>query len=130
MCLAYLHSLGNLTKFCQIRHHVFSLFSFIWQFDEILPNSSRPPKLQNPPTWQASMCLAYLHLRQNRQIRRQGFVKIAKFVIAYISGHKRFVLKRFVTSSIFEQKLEYLWNVRRYLKIENAILLLFEGPFK
>ena len=36
-----------------------------------------------------------------------------------------FELKRFVTSSIFEQKLEYHWNERRYSKKENAIVLLF-----
>ena len=32
-----------------------------------------------------------------------------------------FVQKLFVTSSIFEQKLEYLWNERRYSKEEHAI---------
>ena len=43
-----------------------------------------------------------------------------------------FVLKRFMTSSIFEQKLEYLWNDLRYLQKENAILahVPFERSFK
>ena len=67
--------------------HVFSLFACIWQFDEISPNSSHSPKSSNPPTWLASMCLAYLHvfgnltkfrqirhIRQNHQIRQHAWL--------------------------------------------------------
>ena len=35
-----------------------------------------------------------------------------------------------MTSSIFEQKLEYLWNERRYSKKDNAILVPFESTFQ
>ena len=34
------------------------------------------------------------------------------------------------TINFFEQKLEYLWNERRYSKEENAILALFERRVK
>ena len=36
----------------------------------------------------------------------------------------------FIMSSIFEQKLKYLWNKRRYSKIENTILHHFERSLK
>ena len=55
--------------------HVFSLFACIWTFDESLPNLSHLPKSSNPPTWQASMCLAYLllfgNLTKSCQIRHR-----------------------------------------------------------
>jgi len=35
-----------------------------------------------------------------------------------------------ITSSLLIQKLEYLWNEKRYSKKENAILLYFKKPFK
>ena len=74
--------------------YVCSLFACIWQFNEILPNSSHLSKSSNPPTWQASMCLAYMHLFGNLtkscQIRYRcdckDFVKFAKFTIACICG--------------------------------------------
>ena len=40
-------------------------FACIRHFDKILPNLSHSPKSSNPPTWQASMCLADLHLFRN-----------------------------------------------------------------
>ena len=50
---------------------------------------------------------------------------ILHFVIQYI-----FVLRRFVTSSVFERKREYLWNERRYFRKENSIIRHFERLFK
>ena len=41
------------------------VFACIWHFDKILPNLSHSPKSSNPPTRQASMRLAYLHLFGN-----------------------------------------------------------------
>ena len=48
--------LVNIVKFGMAGLHVFSLLACIWHFDKILLNLS---KSSNPPTWQASMCLAY-----------------------------------------------------------------------
>ena len=97
----HLKERGILVSFCALLNpptlsglHVFSLFAFIWQFDEISPNSSDSPKSSNPPTLSGLhvfSLLAYLPIHQNRQIRWQDFVKTAKFVIACISGHKCFM---------------------------------------
>ena len=63
VCLVYLHLFGNLAKSCQIRHRYdCGKISSNLPFS---PNLSHSPKSSNPPTWQASMCLAYLHLFGN-----------------------------------------------------------------